>query len=88
MWSMLLIFKTFLGALGVLTVKKTHPLDKPFNASLIPSDTPTSLGSGLTACSLTQQPAVGAAGSVQWTFTGSLAPSAQLSVSYQVKVNN
>jgi len=25
---------------------------------------------------------------VQWTFSGSLSPSAQLSVSYEVKVNN
>jgi hypothetical protein len=30
---------------------------------------------------------MGMPGSVQWTFTGVLAPSGQLTVSYQVKVN-
>ena len=49
---------------------------------------PATLSGGLTGCSLSQLPAVGATGNVQWTFNGALAPSAQLSVSYQVKVNN
>lgn len=48
---------------------------------------PASLPAGLSACNVSTQPAVGAQGSLQWTFTGSLAPSAQLAVTYQVKVN-
>lgn len=48
---------------------------------------PGALPSGVSACSVSSQPATGAQGSVQWTFTGALLPSAQLSVSYQVKVN-
>ncbi|WP_318409293.1 hypothetical protein [Polaromonas sp. SM01] len=48
---------------------------------------PASLPAGITACAVTTQPAVGAQGALKWTFTGSLAPSAQLSVTYQVKVD-
>lgn len=70
--------------LSLLVINDATPAFTTFYSAACPA----TLGSGLTACSLTQQPAVGAAGSVQWTFTGSLAPSAQLSVSYQVKVNN
>jgi hypothetical protein len=32
------------------------------------------------------QPAVGAGGALQWTFTGSLAASGSLAVTYQVKI--
>jgi uncharacterized repeat protein (TIGR01451 family) len=48
---------------------------------------PGTLPAGITACVVTTQPAVGAQGALKWTFTGSLAPSAQLSVTYQVKVD-
>jgi uncharacterized repeat protein (TIGR01451 family) len=48
---------------------------------------PVTLPAVITACTVSTQPAVGAPGSVQWTFTGVLAPSSQLTVSYQVKVN-
>ncbi|MBT9476119.1 MAG: DUF11 domain-containing protein, partial [Polaromonas sp.] len=48
---------------------------------------PVTLPAVITACTVSVQPAVGAPGSVQWTFTGVLAPSGQLTVSYQVKVN-
>lgn len=48
---------------------------------------PGSLPAGVTACSISTQPAAGATGGVQWTFTGSLAPGAQLSVTYQVRLN-
>ena len=48
---------------------------------------PVTLPVVLTACIVSLQPAVGAPGNVQWTFTGVLAPSGQLTVSYQVKVN-
>lgn len=48
---------------------------------------PPTLPASLTACSLGTVPAVGAAGNLQWTFTGSLAASGQLTVTYQVKVS-
>ena len=48
---------------------------------------PATLPAGMTACSVSSQPAVGAQGGLQWSFSGSLTPSAQLSVSYVVKVN-
>jgi uncharacterized repeat protein (TIGR01451 family) len=44
------------------------------------------LGSGLTGCAVTQQPAVNAAGSVRWTLNGTLAPGASGTVTYQVRV--
>jgi len=47
---------------------------------------PASLPAGLTACSVSTQPAAGAQGALQWTFTGSLAPGAQVAVTYQVAV--
>jgi uncharacterized repeat protein (TIGR01451 family) len=45
-----------------------------------------SLPSGLTACAVSAQPAAGAQGTVQWTFTGSLSPGSQTAVTYQVQV--
>ncbi len=48
---------------------------------------PTALPPGVTACSVSLQPAVGGQGSLQWTFTGSLASGAQLKVIYRVRVN-
>jgi hypothetical protein len=44
------------------------------------------LGSGLSGCGVTTQPAVGAAGPVKWTLNGGLAPGATGTVSYQVRV--
>jgi hypothetical protein len=48
---------------------------------------PGTLPAGITACSVSTQPAAGGQGGLQWTFTGALASGAQLTVSYQVKVN-
>ena len=45
------------------------------------------LPTGITACTVTVQPAVGAQGALKWTFTGSLASGAQLVVNYRVKVD-
>ncbi|WP_293604388.1 hypothetical protein [Polaromonas sp. UBA4122] len=59
----------------------------PAFTSYLSAACPGSLPSGITGCSISTQPAVGAQGGLQWTFTGSLAPSAQLAVTYQVKVN-
>lgn len=44
------------------------------------------LPSGLTLCSITD-PGVGVYGNVKWTFTGSLAPGGEGTVSYQVQVD-
>jgi uncharacterized repeat protein (TIGR01451 family) len=44
------------------------------------------LGTGLTGCAVTQQPAVNASGSVRWTLSGTLAPGASGTVTYQVRV--
>jgi hypothetical protein len=44
------------------------------------------LGTGLTGCALTTQPAVNGTGAVKWTLTGSLAPGASGTVTYRVKV--
>lgn len=48
---------------------------------------PGSLPAGISACSVSTQPAVGTQGGLQWSFGGSLTPGAQLSVTYLVKVN-
>jgi uncharacterized repeat protein (TIGR01451 family) len=44
------------------------------------------LGAGLTNCALTTQPAVGAAGSLEWTLTGPLASGASGNVTFTVTV--
>jgi uncharacterized repeat protein (TIGR01451 family) len=46
---------------------------------------PATLPAGLT-CTLTTQPAVGATGSIRWTFTGNLLPAASAQVTYSVKI--
>lgn len=47
---------------------------------------PVTLPGGLT-CTAVSAPAANAPGALQWTFTGALAPTAQFSVTYQVKVD-
>jgi hypothetical protein len=47
---------------------------------------PLNLPAGL-VCTAVTAPGAAAAGALQWTFTGALAPSAQFSVTYQVKVD-
>lgn len=44
------------------------------------------LPTGLTACSVSAKPAVGATGAVEWSFTGTLAPGATGSVTVTVQV--
>lgn len=68
-----------------LTVTDATPAFTSFVAAACPA--PASLPAGLTACSVSQQPAIGAQGSLVWTFTGSLAPGAQVTVSYKVTVS-
>jgi uncharacterized repeat protein (TIGR01451 family) len=48
---------------------------------------PGALPAGITACTVTTQPAVNAQGALKWTFTGSLASGGQLVVTYRVKVD-
>jgi uncharacterized repeat protein (TIGR01451 family) len=47
---------------------------------------PVTLPAGL-ICTAVSAPGAGAPGALQWTFAGALAPSAQFSVTYQVKVD-
>ena len=47
---------------------------------------PATLPAGVTSCTVSAQPAVGASGQVQWTFGGALGASASLAVTYQVKI--
>ncbi|HXY75587.1 MAG TPA: SdrD B-like domain-containing protein [Steroidobacteraceae bacterium] len=49
---------------------------------------PGTLPAGMTSCTVTTQPAPGASGSVQWTFTGTLGSGATIIVTYQVKVSS
>ena len=47
----------------------------------------TPLPAGITACTVNIQPAVAAAGAVQWTLTGALQPTNQVEVKFRVNVN-
>ena len=68
-----------------LTVNDSTPAFTGFVSATCPA--PSGLPAGLSACSVSEQPAPGAQGVLLWTFTGSLAPGAQVIVSYQVTVN-
>jgi uncharacterized repeat protein (TIGR01451 family) len=46
------------------------------------------LAAGLTACTVSASPAVGAAGAVEWLLTGSLLPSASGQVTFSVDIGN
>jgi uncharacterized repeat protein (TIGR01451 family) len=58
----------------------------PAFTTFVAAACPATLPAGISACSVSTQPAVGASGALQWTFTGSLAASASLVVTYQVKI--
>src|SRR5450631_2829849 len=70
------------AALATVVVNDSTPAFTTFAAAACPASRPANL----TACSVTVQPAVGGQGALQWTFTGTLAPGAQVSVTYQVTV--
>ena len=70
-------------SLSTLIVNDTTPAFTTFLLAACPGALPA----GITACSVSTQPAIGAQGGLQWTFTGSLASSAQLAVTYRVKVD-
>lgn len=73
------------AAISNLVVDDFSPSFTNFVSASCPA--PVSLPAGLTACVVAAQPAVGAQGALRWTFTGSLAPGAQVIVSFQVTVS-
>jgi uncharacterized repeat protein (TIGR01451 family) len=85
------------GGFLVYTITYSNPGTVPLSNIVIRDATPpwtvfdtaacATLGSGITGCSLSQQPAAGGTGSVAWTLAGSLAPGGSGSVSFRVKVN-
>lgn len=68
------------AALTTLVINDTTAAFTTFVSAACPGVLPA----GISACTVTTQPAVGAPGALRWTFTGSLAPGAQLAVSYRV----
>jgi uncharacterized repeat protein (TIGR01451 family) len=85
------------GGFLVYTITYTNPGTVPLSNIVIRDATPpwtvfdtagcATLGSGITGCSLSQQPSAGGTGSVAWTLAGALAPGGTGSVSFRVKVN-
>ena len=71
------------GPVSTLVINDATPAFTSFLAAACPG----SLPAGVTACAITTQPAAGAPGSLQWTFSGTLAAGAQLAVTYQVKLS-
>jgi uncharacterized repeat protein (TIGR01451 family) len=70
------------AALGNIVLSDATPVFTRFAsaACVLP------LPSGITACTVTAQPAVGAVGSIGWTLTGSLAAGARGQVQFTVQV--
>lgn len=68
--------------LGTLMVHDTTPAFTVFVSALCSAPLPANL----TGCLVSTQPAVGATGALQWTFTGTLAPGGSGTVSYQVRI--
>ena len=68
--------------LGTVVVDDSTPAFTSFVKAQCPGALPT----GLTACSVTTAPPAGGQGALQWTFSGSLAAGAQVTVTYQVTV--
>jgi uncharacterized repeat protein (TIGR01451 family) len=71
------------GPLSTITVNDATPAFTTFVGASCGS-----LPANLTACSVSTSPALGGLGSIIWTFTGTLAPAAQGTVSFSVQVAN
>ncbi len=71
------------SAVSVLVVNDTTPTYTAFDSAACPGTLPT----GVTACTVTTQPASGGQGAVQWTFSGTLAASGTLGMTYRVRVS-
>jgi hypothetical protein len=69
------------GQLSNIVLTDATPAYTAFTSAACPSTLPV----GLT-CTITTQPGVGATGSIRWTFTGNLLPSASAQVTYSVKI--
>jgi uncharacterized repeat protein (TIGR01451 family) len=69
-------------SLSTLVISDSTPAFTTFVSATCPAVLPA----GITGCSVSTQPAAGASGSLQWTFTGSLGSGAALAVTYQVKI--
>ncbi len=69
--------------LSTLVIYDSTPSFTTFVASTCPGTLPA----GLTACTVTTQPAAGGTGPLQWTFTGTLRSAGSVTVTYQVKIN-
>ncbi len=72
------------SALATVVVNDTTPAFTQFVSAACPL--PAALPVGLSACSVTVQPAVGSQGALQWTFTGTLASGGQTAVTFPVQV--
>lgn len=59
----------------------------PAYTTFLSATCPGALPAGMTACSVSTQPAIGTQGALQWSFTGLLTPGVQVGVTYLVKVN-
>jgi uncharacterized repeat protein (TIGR01451 family) len=60
----------------------------PSFTTFVSTSCPATLPPGITACTVTSQPAAGASGALQWSFTGSLGSGATITVTYQVKIGS
>jgi uncharacterized repeat protein (TIGR01451 family) len=80
----LTLFNAGSKPLTQVVVNDATPAYTTFNSASCPT---AALPTGLTACAVSTQPAVGGQGAIVWTFTGSLNPGAQTVVAYQVTVS-
>jgi uncharacterized repeat protein (TIGR01451 family) len=70
------------GSVSSVVVGDTTPTFTTFVSASCPGSLPT----GITGCTVTTQPAVGATGTMQWTFAGTLPAAGAVTVTYQVRV--
>jgi hypothetical protein len=71
------------AAVSTLVINDATPAFSTYVSATCPAPLPPVI----TACNVSMQPGVGSPGSVQWTFSGNLAPGGQLVVRYQVRLN-
>ncbi len=60
----------------------------PTYTSFLSASCVSPLPAAITVCTVTSAPAIGAAGSIKWTLTGTLSPASTGQVKYSVKVDN
>jgi uncharacterized repeat protein (TIGR01451 family) len=84
------------GGVLVYTIHYSNPGTVPLSNIVIRDATPpwtvfdsatcSTTGTGITGCSLTQQPGVGATGTLAWTLAGALLPGGSGNVNFRVRV--